>query len=527
VFDRTVINAINFLQDEISSYLFTNSQIAYFGSGSGAAASLAAAPRLGSSLAYPAADNPSPVATSVPYTPFVDSTGTPYGLEGDPYANFVVPKDLKDPYSIALNFGIQQELPGHTVLKLSYVSRLGRRLLADADASQVIDVPDYTGKSTQTMSQAFAGLTTQLRQDASTLTPQPWFEDVMPAYGSAVGAGDNTNLVASLAGQYAQRGDISDSIALLAAYSYYFGYTGFLPTNIGMPSQFGSNAYLSNMGNSNYNGMLLTVDKNMSQGLRAEFNYTWSHSIDNTSLSSSNNAIYNNSGMICDILHPRACRDSSDFDVRQEISSNFQYDLPIGQGQMFAAHASKLLNEAIGGWSFSGLPSYRTGVAMTAQSDAYMASYANADPAIFTGSLADLKTKVNVDHTTNTVYQFAGSAAGAAKVMSEFRGPIGIEYGQRNLLRGPGAFYFDAGLQKTFPLVESTNLIFRADAFNVFNHPNFSSVNPFNAPVSPNLNIVNNASNFGQITSTATSPSTSGVTPDGARVAQFSLQLAF
>jgi hypothetical protein len=527
VYDRTVINSINFLQDQIS-YLFYNTQYSFFGSGSGPAASLAVAPRLGSNLAYPAADNPAPLSVSVPYTPYVDSTGTPFGLAAG-QTNFVIPKDLKDPYSIALNLGIQQELPGHTVLKLSYVGRLGRRLLADADASQVIDVPDYTGKSTQTMSQAFAGLTTQLRQGATTLTPQPWFENVLkPGEGAKFGFASNTDLVNYLAGQYAQRGDISDSLYLLAYYSYNYGsLAGFLPTNIGIPSQFGSNAYLTNMGNSNYNGMLLTVDKNMSQGLRAEFNYTWSHSIDNTSLSGANNALYNNGGMICDILHPRACRGSSDFDVRQEISSNFQYDLPFGQGRLFAAHASGLLNEAIGGWSFSGLPSYRTGLAMTAQSDAYMASFDNAAPAIFTGNRADLKTKVNVDHATNTVYQFAGGASGAAKVLSEFRGPIGIEYGQRNLVRGPGAFYFDAGLQKTFPLVERTYLIFRADAFNVFNHPNFSSVNPYNSPVSPDLNIVTNASNFGQITATATSPSSSGVAADGARVAQFSLQFAF
>ena len=54
---------------------------------------------------------------------------------------------------------MQQELPGHVVLKVNYVGRLGRRLLADADASQVIDVPDYTGQSTQSMSGTFAGLT--------------------------------------------------------------------------------------------------------------------------------------------------------------------------------------------------------------------------------------------------------------------------------------------------------------------------------------------------------------------------------
>jgi hypothetical protein len=276
--------------------------------------------------------------------------------------------------------------------------------------------------------------------------------------------------------------------------------------------------------------MLLTVDKNLSQGLRFEFNYTWSHSMDNTSLTSNANSLFLINGeYICDILYPRACRASSDFDVRQEITSNFVYDLPFGRGRTFLASAPKALDEVIGGWSLSGLPSYRTGLAVTPYSDAYLASFDNNDPAIFTGNKGDLKTHVNVDHGTNTVYAFAGGAAGAAKVLSEFRGPLGIEYGSRNLIRGPGAFLFDAGLGKTFPILEDKlNLQFRADAFNLFNHPDFgppgglTTVGPGNG-----INIVTNASNFGQIIATNAAPATSGVTADGARVAQFSLRLEF
>jgi hypothetical protein len=524
VYDRTVIDAINFLQDQIS-YLFFNEADANYGSSAGAAASLAAATRVGANLSYPTTLNPTPQPLSTPYTPYV-SGGVPYGLaEGE--TSFVISPTLKDPYSIALNFGVQQELPGHLIMKLNYVGRLGRRLIATADANQVIDVPDYTGKSTQSMANAFAGLTAQLRSGAP-ITAEPWFEDVlMPGFGAANGFGNNTNVVAYYASIYAQRGDISDSLDALAAYLYG---TGFLPTNIGIPSQFGTNGYLTNMGSSNYHGMLLTVDKNLSQGLRFEFNYTWSHSMDNTSLTSNANSLFLINGeYICDILYPRACRASSDFDVRQEITSNFVYDLPFGRGRTFLASAPKALDEVIGGWSLSGLPSYRTGLAVTPYSDAYLASFDNNDPAIFTGNKGDLKTHVNVDHGTNTVYAFAGGAAGAAKVLSEFRGPLGIEYGSRNLIRGPGAFLFDAGLGKTFPILEDKlNLQFRADAFNLFNHPDFgppgglTTVGPGNG-----INIVTNASNFGQIIATNAAPATSGVTADGARVAQFSLRLEF
>ena len=285
VYDRTVINAVNFLSDQIS-YLFSNLNTNQFGSSGGADASLAADTRLGSNLVYPSSLNPSPPPIATPFTPYVDGGGTPYGLV-DGEASFVIDPNLKDPYSIALNFGVQQELPFHMILKVNYVGRLGRRLLADADANQVIDVPDYTGGSTQTMAGAYAGLTAQLRAGAdytNVTSESPWFEDAHSVHNS-------TKIVTYYTGQYAYRGDISDSLYELAYYSYFYG-TGWLPTNIGIPSQFGTNAYLTNKGSSNYHALLLTLDKNISQGLRFEFNYTWSHSIDNTSLSANNNSLF-------------------------------------------------------------------------------------------------------------------------------------------------------------------------------------------------------------------------------------------
>ena len=516
VYDRTVINAVNFLQDQ-TSFLFFNEEENSFGSGS-ISSTLATNPRLGANLAYSAGLNPTPAPVTTPDIPNIDSTGTPYGLAASSFTFEVSPK-LKEPYSIALNAGIQQQLPAHTILKINYVGRLGRRLLADADASQVIDVPDYTHQSTQSMAAAFAGLTAQLRSGAP-LTSQPWFENVLaPGTGASIGFPDNTTLVAAMAGQNAVKGDISDSLAALAFYTYFGGFTGFLPTNIGIPSQFATNSYLTNMGSSNYHGLLVTVDKNISSGLRGEFNYTLAHSIDNTSLSANNNSLYSGTGYICDILRPRACRGNSDFDVRQEITANFTYDLPFGRGRTFLGAAPKWVDETIGGWSFSGLPSYRTGLALTPYTNAFLASFDNDVPAIFTGNRADLKTKVNVDRNSSTVYGFAGGAAGATKVLSEFRGPLGLEYGQRNLVRGPGAFFFDAGLEKIFPIIrDKITLQFRADAFNLFNHPNFGP---------PALDIVLNASNFGQITATNQNPDSSAVPADDARVGQFSLRLQF
>jgi hypothetical protein len=494
VYDRTVINAINFLQDQIS-YLFYNTQTNNIGQ-STPEATLAQNPRILASLTSPATayDHsyvPAPAAITVPYTPYIDGSGNPYGLAAGE-TNFIISPNLKDPYSIALNVGMQQELPFHTTIKLNYVGRMGRRLLADADGGQVIDVPDTTGKSTQTMVQAFAALTTQIRAGQA-ITPQPWFEDVLLPYGARTRAKTNTKLVSEMVGQLGYRGDISDMLYTLAAYSYYYGYTGFLPNNVGIPSQFGSNAFLTNQGNSNYHGLLLTLQRRY-HGLKYDLNYTWSHSIDNTSLSANGNALFSNSGFICDVLHPRACRGSSDFDVRQELNGDFIYELPFGKGRTFASDAPHWLDEIIGGWAVSGIPTYRTGQAITPYSDAYLASFDNQDPAIFTGTnRGDLKIKPNLEN--GVVFGFKGGQAGANKIASEFRGPIGLEYGQRNIISGPGYFNLDSGLAKAFAILpnDNLNLKFRADFFNIINHSSFSN---------PGVNIVGNASQFGQISGT-------------------------
>jgi hypothetical protein len=505
VYDRTVINAINFLQDQLS-FLFFNNQSNTFG--------LAGSPRLGANLSYLPSATPTPSAIAPGYIPYV-SGGSAYGLdEGE--EGFVIDPGLKDPYSIDLNFGVQRELPDHIVLKANYAGRLGRRLLADADAAQVLNFPDIV--SGQNLSQAFAGITTQLRaggnpESATGLTAQPWFEDLVGANiggaGVCTGAGyaNCTSLAADYASPFGTRGDIADAIYLLNAY-------GILPQNVGIPAQFGTQAFLTNKGSSSYSAFLLSLSKNRSHGLQYDFNYTFAHSIDNNSQSANNNALYNVTGIICDVTKPRACRGNSDFDVRQELNGNFVYELPVGHGKMFLGNSSTLVEEALGGWSVSGITSYRTGLSNDPLSYAFLASFAAEDPAIFTGNKSDLKAHIN--KVGSTIYNFAGGAAGATKVFNEFRGPIGLEYGQRNLVKGPGAFDLDMGLAKIFPIypAKGVNLNFRADAFNLFNHPNFSN---------PTLDIVNNAAPFGQVKSTI---NTAGITA-GYRVAQFSLRLEF
>jgi hypothetical protein len=378
--------------------------------------------------------------------------------------NLGIDPNLKDPYSIAFNAGIQEQLPWNMVLKVSYVGRMGRRLLGFADASQLIDFPDAA--SSEMMSTAFGNVTKKIRAgaDPTTLAAEPWFEHlVAPGIGVANGYPNNTSLLADNFGEF-ELGDFADFVQALAA-------DGLIAPNVGMDSQISINSVATNKGFSSYNGLLTTLSKNLSHGLRFDFNYTYSHSIDNTSLIANSVPSGTGIGFVCDVLRPRECRGNSDFDETHIINGDFTYELPIGRGKTFAGDSPRWLDEAIGGWSVSGIPTWHSGVAYTTSSGAFVAGFANDAPAIFSGNRAAIRAHVhkNSDGTVN-LYTSATTANAA------FTGPVGFQIGSRNMLRGAAAYGLDAELGKLFSIVpDRVNMKFSADAFNVLNHPTFAT----------------------------------------------------
>ena len=269
-----------------------------------------------------------------------------------------------------------------------------------------------------------------MRAGQATATPQPWFED-------QIGPGLTEALYSfGPLQQYIANGDFADFTQDLAVF-------GLLNSNVGMASQFSENTFYTNKGFSSYNGLLTTLSKNLSHGLRFDFNYTWSHSIDNTSLIANTVASGNGIGFICDAARPRECRGNSDFDETHVVNGDFTYDLPVGRGRTFAATAPRWLDEAIGGWAVSGIPSWHSGLAFTAFSNAFVAGFANNAPAIFNGNRGAVQAHVH-KNSDGTVNLFTSSSAADAT----YSGPVGFTIGSRNNLRGPSAWGMDAGLAK-------------------------------------------------------------------------------
>ena len=87
-----------------------------------------------------------------------------------------------------------------------------------------------------------------------------------------------------------------------------------------------------------------SLHKRLSNGLQFELNYTFAHSIDNTSATANN--IFGTSnfagGLICDVTNLRVCRGNSDFDVTHVVSATGIWELPVGRGRHRRARPSTL-----------------------------------------------------------------------------------------------------------------------------------------------------------------------------------------
>jgi hypothetical protein len=454
--DHSSVGSILNFQDQFS-YLFQNSGSTSYGGSGSASTDLANDPRWTAAGALPPNGITEPTPITLPYKPaFIG--GQPLGLAAN-IDNYAVDPNLKTPYSETFTLGIQRELPGNFLLETSYVGRFAHRLLAQSDAMQTVEFKDPS--SGQLLSKAFANVASQVRTQAGpsyTVTPQPFFEN-------EIGAG-GTSFLANQLEPYVGRGDLADTIQLLNIEGF-FGVVPWTP-GVGLAPQFGTNLYMTNQAYSNYNGLLTTLHHKMSRGLQFDLNYTYSHSLDN--ISATPNAAFGSNGaggILCDAIHLGVCYGNSDFDATHVITADGLYELPFGRHKQFASGIPKWLDYAIGGWAVSGVDTWRTGLAFQTVSNAFPISFANNTPAIFDGNTGAIRDHVHIEGGQVQLFASRTAAVGA------FSGPLGLQAGSRNNLRGPHFSEVSMGLAKTFPVTEQVGVQFRADAYNLFNHANF------------------------------------------------------
>src|SRR6266481_7077774 len=221
-----------------------------------------------------------------------------------------------------------------------------------------------------------------------------------------------------------------------------------------------------NSGTAAYHALTVSLRRRFSRGLSFDFNYTWSHSIDDGSAAESGAG--EQGAAIQNIFNRREFRGSSDFDMRHNITGNVLYGLPFGKGKALFHDAPGWANAIIGGWQVSGLTRFRTGLPTTVAGGLeYNANYWLSSLAIVTGPV---KTGRHIDQNGNP------SIFGSTSTSNSFADELPGHTGKRAAVRLPAFFNTDLGVTKVFKLPwESQRIHFRAEAFNVFNNVNFTN----------------------------------------------------
>jgi len=251
---------------------------------------------------------------------------------------------------------------------------------------------------------------------------------------------------------------------------------------INVNNNFGFIALTGNAATSDDHALQVKFERRLSRGLQALGSYTWSHSIDSASIDAFDNNV-NSPGTS---VNPNTDRGNSNFDVRHSFTAGVTYNLPSPQ-------PNRVARAAFGGWSV----------------DAFILAR-SAPPVNLIGATVNTGTTLllrpNVIPGVPLVLYGLQYPGGKIFNKAAFTAPPNGQQGNfgRNLLRGFGATQVDLALQRQFHLTEKLGLRFRAEFFNMFNHPNFGP---------PDNNLTDAL--FGQSTQTLASSLGSGAANGG------------
>jgi hypothetical protein len=252
-------------------------------------------------------------------------------------------------------------------------------------------------------------------------------------------------------------------------------------------------------GNSSYNALWITATKRFSHNLQFQSSYTWSKSLDYNSLNSAGA-----NPVVQDSLNLRNDRGLSDFDARHRFTFSGIYDLPFHK------------NRLVAGWELAGILQLQTGNPINIDTSNTTFN-GNPNRTLRPNIVGPVPTGVSPAADGNVQWFPSAACTGTVTSGCLFLVPNPATFGNlgRNVIIGPGFQNLDLSLIKTTNITERVKVQFRADTFNLFNHPNFGQPNRFVSTAAGNT--------FGEITTTRTPVGDSG----SSRQIQLALKLIF
>ena len=320
-------------------------------------------------------------------------------------------------YAEQWNLDIQQRLLGSLLIDLAYAGSRGLHLQADFDADQLPDSDLAMGA--------------QLNQTV----PNPFYGNPLVSTGAL------------------SKATVAQS-QLLLPYPQFTGVT----LNDG-----------TTFGKSFYNALELNVKKQVSKGFSVTGAYTWSKLMDNLPPSTTGfpGGTYA-SGALQDYYNLRAEWAPAAFDATQYLAINGIWNLPLGRDREFL-NSGGIVNLLVGGWQLMGIGSAETGPPQ---------QITTASNTLFNNGGVQ---RANWNGSNPKMPGSAASKRNEYFNVSDFSAPAAFTYGNtaRTLgyLRAPGVEDIDLSGIKNTQIGEKLTFQLRAEAFNLFNHVQFSPPN--------------------------------------------------
>ena len=281
-------------------------------------------------------------------------------------------------------------------------------------------------------------------------------------------------------------------------------------------------SYQRTIGRSVYNGFLVTLEQQFDNGLNYLFTYTFSKTLSDAGdlLNGGNVGGYRAPYVPGAGIHYDW--GPADFDIRNVFHASGGYELPFGKGKRFMGGANKATDAAIGGWSLNWIATLEGGQPITLSCP----SGATAGTGCFDVRVPGQSQKLGLHKDSQGKLNWFGNAAAFQQPCLMGGSPSGAVVpipgsptgcvpltglaslgGGPQTTSAPGVTKFDLSAFKSFQLSERFSLQFRAEMFNILNHPNFNAPGfGGNGVVSiPNSTNFTNP-NFGEIGSTRDAP---------------------
>lgn len=411
----------------------------------------------------------SPVQPGItaPFTPLAESLGY----------------NFRPGSSDEFDVSVQRQLKGDMILEVGYVGRWAKHLYQGLDLN---DVPWMMELNGQTFAQAYANLWSYLmgvalpgQTSPAALTPQPFLEAALAGSPYCGGFANCTAAVAHKLSPYIEENLVASMWGKLDK-SFVFG-----------PALLSSNqtklalADTTN-GFSNYQALVISLQKRTSHGLTMNGNLTYGHSLGTYSI--------NQEYTEADSTNPWNLRTDygpQPWDRKATVNIGGSYQLPFGKGMRWSS-SNPVVSRIIGGWSISPMFTFGTGLpmpALTGSCQEFGQGFAGyCDGAVPMTNTAKLSNSphfgITSDGTTGQNGDAANGGPGinifgnnASQVYNSFR-PIFPGIDGRSLatgdLRGLSRYNLDIGINKDTRVTERVGVQFYVQMFNALNHMEFA-----------------------------------------------------